>query len=188
LRSTSENQRNEALKNMMNFSPEFKFQQTTYAYMIHHLTEKSDTYELRKVFLSMDINNDGKLSHDEIINGFKHDLKLLNKTEKELVKVIKKIDQDKSGFIEYEEFIRATINKKNFITEEKMKIVFDLLRTKGETITVADIKSFLGVASKQYSEKAWNEIVSQIIHEVDINRDGEIAYHEFASMMIKLIN
>lgn len=188
VKRATDNQRLEALKNMMIFSPEFKFQQTTFAYMIHHLTDKNDTHDIRRVFLSMDHNNDGKLSHDEITTGFKQDLKTIGKSEKDLLKVIKKIDQDKSGFIEFEEFIRATINKKNFITDERMKIVFDLLRTKGETITVADIKSFLGIASKQFSDKAWNEIVNQIIHEVDINRDGEIAYHEFYSMMTKLIN
>lgn len=177
---------NETFKHFMNFSPEFKFQQAAFAYMIHHLTDQKDVKDLRKVFESFDVNNDGKLSHQEIIDGFKSANN--QKTGKEdLLKVITKIDQDRSGFVEYEEFIRASINKKNFLTMERIKIVFDVFKnSKSNSITVSELKFILGLASKQFSDNVWDEIVQQIFHEVDENHDEAINYDEFRNIMIKL--
>jgi calcium-dependent protein kinase len=177
---------NEAYKNLLNFSPDYKFQQATFAYMIHHLTDQEDVKEIRKLFESFDTNNDGKLSHQELIDGFK--IYNQGKGEKEILKAIKKIDQDRSGFIEYEEFIRATINKKNFISDERIRIAFELFKdSKTSTITLSELKMILGLASKQFSDKVWNEITQQIFHQVDENNDNEINYDEFKNMMVKLV-
>ena len=78
-----------------------KFQQAALAYMVHHLLDIADIKELRSLFLIFDTNNDGKLSHQEILEGFKTHSNLIN-NEKDFLKIIRKIDQDKSGFIDYE--------------------------------------------------------------------------------------
>ena len=177
----------ESFKNFMDFSPDFKFQQAAFAYMIHHLTDQEDVKLIRKAFESFDSNNDGRLSHQEIIDGYVSVIQQ-GKVEKDIKKVIKKIDQDRSGFIEYEEFVRATINKKSFISEEKIRISFDLFKdSKSNAITVSEIKVILGLASKQFSDKVWNEIVKQIFSQIDENNDNLINYDEFKNMMIKLV-
>lgn len=68
--------------------------------MIHHLAVKEDTEEIRQLFYFIDKNNDGKLQFDEFVEGFK----VVNQKEKDkdMIKVLKFIDQGKVGFLEYE--------------------------------------------------------------------------------------
>lgn len=94
----------DSFKHFMQFSPDQKFQQATLAFMVHHLLENSEVKELRNIFIQFDTNKDGKLTHSEVLKGFKSSLDIIQ-NEKEFMKVIKKVDQDKSGYIEYEGII-----------------------------------------------------------------------------------
>lgn len=92
---------NDAFKNFMQFSPEQKFQQAAIAYMVHHLIDINEVKDYKRLFEVLDTNCDGKLSHNELMEGFKKYIPV-NQKEKEFMKVVKKIDQDRSGYIEYE--------------------------------------------------------------------------------------
>jgi len=170
----------DCLNNFMGFSPDMKFQQAALAFMVHHLTDVKETREYKNFFELLDTNKDGKLSHMEILEGFKYNLNLKN--DKELLKVIKKIDQDKSGFIEFEEFLRAVMDKEKLISDDNIEKTFKLFdKDGGGSITPDELKSFLGISSR-FSDKVWIEIISQIDH----GNDNEITLEEFKKMM-KLI-
>lgn len=91
----------EYYRNIVSFKidPKYFFQQATLAYMVHHLTSKEDVDEIRKFFSFLDKNADGKMSYQEVADGFK---KVQSVNEKDLFKVFKYIDQGKTGYIEYE--------------------------------------------------------------------------------------
>ena len=171
-------------KNIISFKtePKYFFQHATLAYMIHHITKKSETDEIRALFIHLDQKGDGKLTYNEIINGFK---KSKNFHEKDLIKVLKFIDVSKGGHIEYEEFLRACVDKSGLLTEENLKTAF-VLFTKDENkiyISPSEFKSILGLQSK-FSDKTWEGIIK----EIDINGDNQIEYDEFRDMMLKFIN
>ena len=173
---------NDCFTSFIHFSPDMKFQQAALAFMVHHVTDMNEIRQYLNLFDLLDINKDGKLSHVEILEGFKFHLGAL-KNEREIVKVIKKIDQDKSGFIEYEEFLRAVIDKEMLICDDKLEKTFKLFdKDGGGSITPDELKSFLGISSK-YSDKVWNEIISQIEH----GSDNEITLEEFKKMMMLLL-
>ena len=66
-----------------------------------------DIKNLKDIFLAIDKNGDGTLSFQEIEDGLKQ-LKIENADE--LLEVLKKADTDKSGQIDYTEFIAATLD------------------------------------------------------------------------------
>ena len=68
--------------------------------MIHHLAVKEDTEDIRQLFYYIDKNNDGKLQYDEFVEGFKKVLP--DERDNDIIKVLKFIDQNKVGFLEYE--------------------------------------------------------------------------------------
>ena len=78
----------------------FFFQQAILSYMIHHLAIKEETEEIRQLFYYVDKNNDGKLQYDEFVQGFKEVMP--GERDKDILKVLKFIDQNKVGFLEYE--------------------------------------------------------------------------------------
>ena len=80
---------------------------------------KSEKENLDKVFKEMDLNGDGKLSKEEIFLGYdKFFGKNLDKDDIE--KMFNSVDIDGSGFIDYSEFVIASMNEKALLTNEKL--------------------------------------------------------------------
>jgi calcium-dependent protein kinase len=110
------------------------------------------------VFTSLDTNSDGKLSKDEILEGFK---KTMGEglAEEEMDKFFKAADTDGSGEIDYSEWIAATINKKRVLTNEKLEYAFNLFDKNGNgSIDTQEVKTVLGVG-RNIDESIWNAIV-----------------------------
>jgi len=127
--------------------------------MIHHIISNDEIKEIRKLFFEFDKDGDGRLSKEEIINGFKtyNDL-----DEKSFRKIFDQIDEDNSGYIEFEEFIRATINKTKLLSDDNLNIAFKLFdKDGGGSITPDEIRSILGLSAK-FSEEAWKEIIDNL--------------------------
>jgi calcium-dependent protein kinase len=59
-----------ALGNLKAFSADQKLKQATYTYIATQLLSKEEKANLAKVFKAMDINGDGKLSKEEVVEGY----------------------------------------------------------------------------------------------------------------------
>lgn len=136
---------------------------------------------LEKIFKALDKNGDGHLSKEEILEGYEEHFGIpIN--EEDVDKMMKNVDIDGNGVIEYTEFVMATMNEKNMVSNEKLQQAFKMFDKDGSgTITPDEIKEVLGFDSS-ISEKA----LDNIIREVDENGDGVIQFEEFVHMMKKL--
>ncbi len=47
--------------------------------------------------------------------------------EKEAETILRSVDANENGEIEYSEFVQASINRKKLITDENLKIIFEQL-------------------------------------------------------------
>ena len=91
------------------------------------------------------------------------------------------VDTDKSGFIDYSEFVVAAMNESELTTNEKLQAAFKMFDKDGSGIISPDeIKEVLSFGgTNQLSKQAIETIVKQ----VDDNGDGEISFEEFVEMM-----
>jgi len=132
--------------------------QATFAFIASQLLTKSEKENLDKIFKALDKNGDGKLSKEEIFEGY--DLFFGKNLDKETIeKMFDSVDIDKSGFIDYSEFVIASMNEKTLLTNEKLQAAFKMFDKDGSgLISAAEIKEVL-CFGKTLSEEAVNEII-----------------------------
>ena len=84
--------------------------------MVHNnnFTPKEELYELKEIYFPFDKNCDGEISKQEFITILSNSniLKIILKQDNSLEGLIQKIDIDNNGYIGFEEFCKALINKK----------------------------------------------------------------------------
>jgi calcium-dependent protein kinase len=183
---TKENVSNEvamsALTNLQNFNAASKLKQATYAFIASQLLSKQEKEQIDKVFRAMDLNGDGKLQKDEIKKGYAEFFGR-NLTDEEINEMFAKVDADGSGEIEYSEFVVATLNEKNLLSNNKLQTAFKMFdKDGGGSISTEEIRQVLS-----FGQNLDDDVVQQIIKQVDENGDGEISYEEFSQMMLQNI-
>ena len=176
------------LKNITEFCAEQKLQQATLAFLVHNFAPKEELDELKKIFFAFDKNGDGKLSKEEFVKGLANNNNNLNtilKTDGTIEGLLKNIDSDNNGYIGFEEFLIASINKEKILTEKNLKMAFDVFdRDKSGKISQNELKYILGEYNVNAKEHLWQKMIQQI----DLNQDGQISYEEFHKMMMDVIN
>jgi Ca2+-binding EF-hand superfamily protein len=176
------------IKNITEFCAEQKLQQATLAFLVHNFAPKEELDELKKIFFAFDKNGDGKLSKEEFVTGLTNNNNNLNSLLKEdnnIKGLLKNIDQDNNGYIGFEEFLIASINKEKILTEKNLKMAFNVFdRDKSGGISQNELKYILGEYNVNAKEHLWKKMIQQI----DLNQDGQISYEEFRKMMMDVIN
>ena len=63
-------------------------------------------------------------------------------TVEEIVEnIMKNVDVSKSGYIDYSEFVAASLSKRKFFSQERLKIAFDMFDKDGDnSITIEELK------------------------------------------------
>ena len=96
--------------------------------------------------------------------------------------MFEKIDLDGNVTIDYTEFVMATINEKNLVTNERLLQAFKMFdKDNSGALSYEEIKEVLC-----FDSQVDESMVQRIIEEVDENGNGEIEFDEFCNMMKKL--
>lgn len=170
------------LENIQNFNTKNKMQKSIYFFLVNQLAGKEEKRDLISMFRSLDTNNDGEISKEELLYGLKK--ADMNLTEDDIEAIITKMDNNNSQSIDYTEFVAAAIDRSNLLSEDRMLNCFNMFdRDKSGKISVNELKQML-----QGNEIVQDSVWEELIRQGDENGDGEIEYKEFKQLLQKMIN
>jgi calcium-dependent protein kinase len=174
----NEAQTRECLAHLTQFHKNNTLKYATFSFIGSQLITRDEKEALAKVFKTLDRNGDGKLSKDEVQEGYMaHYGKLIS--DEEVNTMFDAVDMDNSGYIEYSEFIVASINEKQLTSIEKLTAAFRMFdKDNSGTITPSEIRAVLSSDNSLPTE-----VIDTIIKQVDENGDGEISLDEFIHLM-----
>ncbi len=175
------------VKNLKEYKKVSVIQETALAYLVHNFSQRQDIVNAGRLFNQFDLQIDGKITKQELLNALKARLPDDKELDKDVEIIFKNIDSDNNGFIEYEEFIRAAVDKESFVDERILKFAFSYFdKDNSGIIEFNEIKE---VFEKSLENKTGvEEALKKIISEVDRNNDGKISFDEFEIIMKKMLH
>jgi len=155
-----------------------KITQLFIAFITHNFIDKIHMNKIKKVFFLINKSLDGQIKKEELINAYK--IANINIKKNDIIKIFKSIDSTIINHsIEFEEFLRAGIDKKIIFTEEHIKLGFEMIdfQKKGK-INVYEIKQILGI-----NENVDKSVMDNLLKEINKKENEEISYEEFKKIL-----
>ena len=119
------------INNIKKYKPTNKIQEISIAFLVHNIPDIEDVRDINKVYINFNVCNDGEMTKEQMKEGFDNHLIMNSNEKKKFEKIIDelffKIDNDKNGYLEYEEFARAGIDKNLFVESEVLMFAFEFL-------------------------------------------------------------
>jgi len=136
---------------------------------------------LKELFMSMDRNQDGTLSASEMKQGFQQAGLAI---PGDLDQLLKEVDMDGSGAVDYTEFLAATLAKKQYYQEDVVWAAFKKFDKDGSgSIDRKELSSVLADSAVTNTMHIDAGSLGVILSSVDANGDGLIDFDEFLAML-----
>lgn len=149
--------------------------------MTQNLTA-AELSEFREIFNLVDKDGGGSITKEEL-SDLMDTLRIPSKPE-EIELMISEIDKDKSGSIDFNEFVTVMSRKVNTnYTADQVKAAFKVFEGQcptGHVKADALVRALTTYGSEKLTEEQAQELVAQL----EINDDGLINYVDYISMMM----
>lgn len=170
-----------ATTNMQSFYTKSKLQQAVLSFIVTQMNNKEEIQKLSQIFNSIDLDGDGKLSREELMTEYCKS-KPPDEAEEAVNRIMKEVDINCSGYIDYSEFLMATLKQETLLSKENLESAFKAFDLDGSgSINFNDLKQALG-QEMDSGDSMWQEIINK----VDKNNDGIIDLKEFMEMMLNV--
>ena len=172
------------INNLLKYTFNSKVQQLVMAFLVHNLPSTDSSTLILKMFRHFNKSGNCKLSKEELTNGL-YEYKNKEEVDKIIDHLFILLDGDNDGFLEYEEFLRACIDKKQIMTSTYLKYAFKFIdKDKTGTLDVQKlIKAFVTTPNK-----ILEAVFNNTLNSVDKDGDGIINFTEFEELMLKCMD
>ncbi len=170
------------LDNLLNYKFQSKFQQLVLAFVVHNIPQSKETKTILKLFRYFNISGNCKLTKIELVNGL-YKFRDKEKVDKVVDDIFLMLDGDNNGYIEYEEFLRACVDKSSALNNDNLKYAFKFL-DKDNTGTLS-VEKIMGAFVKKGNSTLFS-IFKHSIKEVDRDKDGKINFDDFKELMLRV--
>lgn len=139
--------------------------------------------ELREIFSRFDMDSDGSLTTLELAALLRS--LGLKPSGDQIQVLLSKMDSNGNGFVEFDELVKTImpdINAQVLLNQEQLIGVFKCFDRDGNGfISAAELA---GAMAKMGQPLTYREL-TDMIKEADVNGDGVISFHEFATIMAR---
>ena len=166
------------IKNLLTYNINYKMEEFFLTYIIHNIPREKEAKSAIKLFKLVNENGDGKLQKNELKKTL---LKFV--TEDFLEKydfdgIFSMMDGDNKGYINYEEFLRAALGRKQILTNNILNYAFNYFdQEECGYIKKKTIKSIFG-------NKIDDITFECIFDEIDLDKDGKLSFDDFKSILL----
>ena len=167
------------IHNLCLYSSESKISQLVLAFLVHNIPISTSTYTILKLFRLFNTSGDCKLTKDELKKGLYNyrNEEQVNEIVEELFLVL---DGGSNGYIEFEEFYRACVNKKELLTKENIWYAFKFLdENNTNTIELRTLMKAFDAEPNKMLEAVFNKTLNK-----EDNNTGIMTFQEFEEMML----
>ena len=95
-------------------------------YIVSQLMDEREKKEMQKMFKALDTDGNGRLSKQELIDGYEKVFGEAADIEK-VETIFAAVDTDNSGEIDYHEFLVASMNETKIMSDKNLKETFRLM-------------------------------------------------------------
>lgn len=170
--------------NMTKFIMGDSLRRSVYTYIISKKFYSESNADLLKLFKECDINNDGRINSDELLISYgKYFPGTTEEKSQKINEFIERVDVNKSGYIEYSEFLTINNILNQTINQTMLKEVFDFFDvTKNGIIQIDDLKDIFEDFSID------DDKIGAMLKEFDKNGDQEITFNEFYEILTSYLD
>lgn len=134
--------------------------------VVAHTLTSNQVKMLRQEFIEMDADHCGEITLKEMKAAL---AAIDNISTDEVEKIVNKVDFDHSGKIRYHEFLAGAISRR-YLTETNLKLAFERMSHRNESITLKDLEQLLGC---DYSTDELHEMWSEVMEFEEQTMDYE---------------
>lgn len=147
-------------------------------YIASQLVSNQDKLELEKAFRELDMDGDGVIEKEELIQAFETHYR--NHESLDYQKILTFVDTNNSGKIDFTEFIVAASSESKLLNMSRLESAFGYFDIDHSGfITIEEIKQFLT------DSQDTTESIKRLFDMVDKNGDGCISKEEFVDLLMR---